>query len=348
MTPWGLSDRTCVGLAARLALALGFVVLGGRRPGCGPGGGAAGPGGRRVGRADGAGLRLLGPRPLAGRGAAQPGAGPPEPREAGRRPRRSDGRRRWPAILGGWILVRGLHRTLGYRAAIWAGVCWFGCMAVIDRSGGLGARHDPRGGDPGGRSTGCWRRGGLGRRDSGPRWRSWPGGWPPLLLIGAGHPRHRPARLVLLAPAGAAAAGDGHRLVDRRHPGRLRRGLGLGADPAADQGPRRVAALRGVLLLGLPWTPFAAHRAGPIGPRRLAGRRPGLGQGLAPGVAGLRHRRDGRPGPRPGGADRRAGRAAGRRGGRPRFGLEADPGRRPPAAPSSPRSRRSWPPGSSP
>ena len=146
-----------------------------RRPGPGPGGGAAGPGGRRVGRADGAGLRLLGPRPLAGRGPAEPGPGPTDPRRPRRRPRSV----RWPsamaAILGGWILVRGLHRIFGYRAAIWGGVCWFASLAVIDRSAGLGVDMILGRGDPGGRRPAADARGGLGRRDSGPRWRSWPG-----------------------------------------------------------------------------------------------------------------------------------------------------------------------------
>ena len=84
---------------------------------------------------------------------------------------------RWPAalaaILGGCILARGMYRSFGYRPAIWAGVCWFGCLAVIDRTGGAGldmilgvatlAAID--------RLLG---RGATGPRDSGPRWRSSP------------------------------------------------------------------------------------------------------------------------------------------------------------------------------
>ena len=49
---------------------------------------------------------------------------------------------RWPAalagILAGWILVRGAARAMGPRAALLLAVCWFGSIALIDRSGALG------------------------------------------------------------------------------------------------------------------------------------------------------------------------------------------------------------------
>src|SRR6516165_11024457 len=49
---------------------------------------------------------------------------------------------RWPAalaaILAGWGLARGMCRVLGLRAAILVGCCWFGCLAVIDRSAAVG------------------------------------------------------------------------------------------------------------------------------------------------------------------------------------------------------------------
>ena len=174
LTPWGLSDRACVGLLF-LALALGFVILGAEGLDVGPAearlglaaGGSAGP----MGQVFGYWAPDLWPGevlPSLALAQLAPGGRP------------TSAAVRWPsalaAILGGWILVRGLHRTLGFRAGIWAGVCWFASLAVIDRSAGAGPRPDPRGGDPGGRRPAAGARGGLGRRDSGPRWRSWPGG----------------------------------------------------------------------------------------------------------------------------------------------------------------------------
>jgi hypothetical protein len=49
---------------------------------------------------------------------------------------------RWPAALAavcaGWLLVRGIGRTFGSRAAIVLGFCWFSSLAMIDRSAGAG------------------------------------------------------------------------------------------------------------------------------------------------------------------------------------------------------------------
>ncbi len=49
---------------------------------------------------------------------------------------------RWPAafagILAGWILSRRTARYMGTGAGMLAGLCWFGSIALIDRSGALG------------------------------------------------------------------------------------------------------------------------------------------------------------------------------------------------------------------
>jgi hypothetical protein len=49
---------------------------------------------------------------------------------------------RWPAaiagIIAGWLLARGMSRALGARAGVLLGLCWFGSVALIDRSGAAG------------------------------------------------------------------------------------------------------------------------------------------------------------------------------------------------------------------
>jgi hypothetical protein len=94
---------------------------------------------------------------------------------------------RWPAaiagILAGWMLARGMSRALGVRAGVLLGICWYGSVALIDRSGGSGldlilglgtlaaiGRLIQRGSD--------WVAG---------LWASLAflaGGWPPLIVIG--------------------------------------------------------------------------------------------------------------------------------------------------------------------
>ena len=211
-----LSDRTCFGLALA-ALALGFVVLGAD-------GLDLGPAEARLGLAAGESVGPMGQ--VFGYWAPDlwPGEVLPSLVLARLTPasRATSAVVRWPAalaaILGGWILARGMHRSFGYRAAIWAAVCWFGCLARHRSLGRRGPRHDPRRGDAGGDRPLA----GPGRDWVAGLWASLAflaGGWPPLLLIGAGHHRHRPAGLELLRRPGPAAAGDGRRLVDRRPSG---------------------------------------------------------------------------------------------------------------------------------
>jgi hypothetical protein len=49
---------------------------------------------------------------------------------------------RWPAalagILAGWLIARGMYTALGLRAALILGTCWFGSLALIDRSAATG------------------------------------------------------------------------------------------------------------------------------------------------------------------------------------------------------------------
>jgi hypothetical protein len=60
--------------------------------------------------------------------------------EAGGRP--SPAAVRWPeaiaATLAGWMIARSMSRKFGLRAGLLFGVCWFGSLAVIDRSASTG------------------------------------------------------------------------------------------------------------------------------------------------------------------------------------------------------------------
>jgi hypothetical protein len=252
LMPWGLSDRACVGLVL-VALALGFVILGAE-------GLDVGPGEARLGLAAGESVGPLGQ--VFGYWAPDLWPGEVLPSLAlarlGSTGRAHSAVVRWPAalaaILGGWILVRGMYRPFGYRAAIWAGVCWFGCLAVIDRSAGAGLdmilgvatlavidRLLARGAD--------WTAG---------LWASLAflaGGWPPLLLIGLviivnGRPGSISARLVLPPIATAIAWSIATTRVTSAEAwaSALAMPLTRGGD---------WTLLPGVLLVGLPWTPFA-------------------------------------------------------------------------------------------
>ena len=48
----------------------------------------------------------------------------------------------WPAALAavaiGWTLARRMMGVMGRRSGLWVGLCWFGCLGVIDHSGGTG------------------------------------------------------------------------------------------------------------------------------------------------------------------------------------------------------------------
>jgi hypothetical protein len=254
LTPWGLSDRTCVGLAMA-ALALGFVILGAD-------GLDVGPAEARLGLAAGGSPGPLGQvfgywAPDLWPGSVLPGMALARLAPGGRP---TSAAVRWPsalaAVLGGWILVRGLHRSLGYRAGIWAGVCWFASLAVIDRSAGTGLNM----------ILGVATLGTIDRLLSrGADWAAglWAslaflaGGWPPLLLIGLvilviGRPgSFFSARLVL--PPLATAVGWSIAAIQAATAEAWASALAMPLTRGIDW-----SLPLGVLLLGLPWTPFAA------------------------------------------------------------------------------------------
>ena len=51
----------------------------------------------------------------------------------------------WPAALAavaiGWILARRVMDVMGQRAGLWVGLCWLGCLGVIDHSGATGLEY---------------------------------------------------------------------------------------------------------------------------------------------------------------------------------------------------------------
>ncbi len=98
----------------------------------------------------------------------------------------SSGTVRWPAaiagLIAGLILVSGMARVQGKRAAVFLGLCWFGSIGLIDRSAGAGVnlilglgtiaaihRIMTRGPDL---VAGLWA-----------AWGFLAGGWPPLAVI---------------------------------------------------------------------------------------------------------------------------------------------------------------------
>jgi hypothetical protein len=94
---------------------------------------------------------------------------------------------RWPAalaaILGGWLLAWGMSRTLGNRAAVLFGFCWFGSLALMDRSAGAGV--DPiLGLAMLGTIDRLLRRGSDGIAGLWASLAFLAGGWPPLIVIG--------------------------------------------------------------------------------------------------------------------------------------------------------------------
>lgn len=136
MTPWGLSDRACLDLSTAI-LAIGFVLIG-----------AAGldvsPAEGRLALATGG-----SPAPMGQvYGYWAPDLWPAEVLPSLALSRQMPSWRptseaiRWPsaiaAVLGGWLLARGMHRALGFRAGIWTAACWLGSLAMIHRSAGAG------------------------------------------------------------------------------------------------------------------------------------------------------------------------------------------------------------------
>jgi hypothetical protein len=252
--PWGLSERRVVWLSFA-ALALGFVVVGAD-------GLDLGPEEARLGLASGGSIGPLGQ--VFGYWAPElwPGAVLPSWAVAhlGSGSRATAAVVRWPAagaaILAGWLIVRGLYRALGHRAAICAGLCWFGCLAVIDRSAGSGVdmlvgvatlaaldRLLARGADGG---AGLWAALAF-----------LVGGWPPLALIGltmivVGWPGSRFSPGFVIPPL-LAAIGWSMATIRVVSTEAWATALGLPLTRGSD-----VSLPFGVVLMGLPWTPLAA------------------------------------------------------------------------------------------
>ena len=335
--PWGLSDRTAVWLSFA-ALAVGFVIVGGDALDLGPdearlglaAGGSVGPLGQAFGYWT---LDLWPGEVLPSIALARMGSAT----------RASAAVVRWPAalaaIVAGWLLVRGMYRACGHRDRD------LGVRLLVRLHGRHGplrrdrAGHDPGPGDAGGHRAAVVARRGLVRRTLGraglPRRRLAPAG-----ADRAHHHRHRPAGLVFFPWTGDPAPGDRGRLVDCRQQDGVPRGVGDGDGHAADPRHRRMAAA-GRRADGAALDAVRRPRPDATDAGRLDGPGPGLGQGLAPGRAGLRDRRHRGAGPGIGRAGRDPGRATRRGGGRPRFGVETRVRRRRRAGSSSPRSRSS-------
>ncbi len=250
--PW-LSERACIRLVLA-ALALGFVVLGAD-------GLDVGPEDARLGLAAGESVGPMG-QVL---GYWAPDLWPGEVLPSVVLARLTPSSRahslvvRWPAalaaIIGGMVLAGGMHRSFGYRAAIWVAVAWFGCLAVIDRSAGAGLdmilgvatlaaidRLLGRGAD---RVAGLWASLAF-----------LAGGWPPLLLIGLtiiviGR-RGSSFSAGLILPPLATAFGWSFLTIRSASTEAWASALALPLQRGLDG-----SLLPGLLLFGLPWTPFA-------------------------------------------------------------------------------------------
>ena len=232
----------------------------------------------------------------------------------------------WPAalaaIVAGWMLAWSITRTLGNRAAILFGLCWFGSLALFDRSAGAGLDMIL-----GLALLGTIDR--LLRRRSDALAGLWAslaflaGGWPPLVVIGLaviviGRPGSSFSLRLLLPPLGTAIIWSAM-TIGMTSAEFWAASLALPLDPIAGLVARTErrpagAALDSLCILALE----------PLGPGDLASRRPGLGHRLAPGgddslIAGTLV-----PGLGPAGAHPRTDRLARRRRGLPRIRLGPD------------------------
>jgi hypothetical protein len=166
---------------------------------------------------------------------------------------------RWPAALAGTfaglILAAGLGRVLGARAHVLAALCWFGSLALIDRSAGAGIdlivglslvgaieRLLRRGADI---VAGLWASLAF-----------LAGGWPPVLLIVLavvvlGHTTARLSFRLLLPPLATALAWSAWTIWSSSAE-LMSAALAL---PLTQKPSWLLAA--GVIALGLPWSPMA-------------------------------------------------------------------------------------------
>jgi hypothetical protein len=166
---------------------------------------------------------------------------------------------RWPAaiagVLAGFYLTRRMYGTVGARASVILGLCWFGSAALIDRSAGAGIdlivglgtiaaldRILNRGSDL---IAGLWASLAF-----------LAGGWPPLAVIALATVviGRREARLsaALLGPPLAAAAVWSAWALNQMPPDAWAAALTL----PLTQRPAWLLAIT-VVALGLPWSPLA-------------------------------------------------------------------------------------------
>jgi hypothetical protein len=170
---------------------------------------------------------------------------------------------RWPAaiagVLAGFLLTRRMYRVVGARASVFLGLCWFGSVALIDRSAGAGLdlimgfgtiaaldRILNRGSDL---VAGLWTSLAF-----------LAGGWPPLALVALativiGRTEERLSRRLLGPPLVAAAIWSAWAL-SRMQAAAWAAALAL----PLTQRPAWFLVMS-VLGLGLPWSPLVALAA---------------------------------------------------------------------------------------
>jgi hypothetical protein len=166
---------------------------------------------------------------------------------------------RWPAalagIIAGWMIARSMAKALGLHTGVLFGICWFGSLALIDRSAATGLdlivglatlasvdRLVTRGSD---RRAGLWAALAF-----------LAGGWPSLVVIGLaiiviGRTTARFSPGLLLPPLAAAILWSFWTVwASSAEVWAASLTLPLTQKPAWMLGPQVVA-------LGLPWSPFA-------------------------------------------------------------------------------------------
>lgn len=167
---------------------------------------------------------------------------------------------RWPAALAGvaigWLLARRVATAIGPRASVIAALCWYGSLALMDRSAGLGLDLVAGLG-----TIAALDRLVAGRADG--KAGAWAalaflgGGWPPLAVIGLaavviGRRASTPGLWFALPVVGAAAVWSAW-AWSVAPAGAWAAALML---PMTQKSAWWLAP--GVILQGLPWTPFAA------------------------------------------------------------------------------------------
>jgi hypothetical protein len=167
---------------------------------------------------------------------------------------------RWPAalagVIAGWMLARSMYQALGMRAGLVFGACWFGSLALIDRSPATGIdlvvglatlaainRILTRGSD---RVAGLWAALAF-----------FAGGWPTLVVIGLAiiviGKAHASYSLALILPPALTALVWSYWTIwaTSAELWAASLTLPLTQSPTWSLGPQVMAA-------GLPWSPFAA------------------------------------------------------------------------------------------